>query len=83
MDGEQRIKLFGQDIVVKAKVHTIGGFSAHAGQSELLQWAKAIGGEPKFWLVHGETKAQQALQQEMAALGLEVEIAAQGQQIHL
>ncbi|MEE2001771.1 MBL fold metallo-hydrolase [Alkalimonas sp. MEB108] len=83
VDGEQRIKLFGQDIVVKAKVHTIGGFSAHAGQSELLQWAKAIGGQPKFWLVHGESKAQQVLQQEMTALGLAVDIAAQGQQISL
>lgn len=83
VDGEQRIKLFGQDIVVKAKVHTIGGFSAHAGQSELLEWAEAIGGQPKFWLVHGESKAQQVLQLEMSQRGLQVEIASQGQQISL
>ena len=62
VDGERRIRLFGQEIVVKAKVHTIGGFSAHAGQTELVRWATAIGGAPDFYLVHGEPEAQQVLQ---------------------
>ena len=83
VDGDQRIKLFGQDIVVKAKIHTIGGFSAHAGQSELLQWARAIGGRPQFYLVHGELKAQEELQSLMQKQGCEVSIAQQGQTIQL
>ncbi|OYW94035.1 MAG: MBL fold metallo-hydrolase, partial [Alishewanella sp. 32-51-5] len=62
VDGEKRVKIFGQDTVVKAKLHTIGGFSAHAGQTELVRWATAIGGAPDFYLVHGEPEAQQVLQ---------------------
>ncbi len=83
VDGEKRVKMFGQDIVVKAKVHTIGGFSAHAGQSELLAWAKAIGGQPQFYLVHGEPEAQLVLQQELQALGINALIPAKGDSIKL
>jgi len=83
VDGEPRVKLFGQDIVVKAKVHTIGGFSAHAGQAELLDWAQAIGGQPQFYLVHGEIAAQQVLQQKLAELGIKAQIPKQGDVIAL
>ena len=83
VDGEKRVKMFGQDIVVKAKVHTIGGFSAHAGQSELLAWAKAIGGQPQFYLVHGEPEAQLVLQQELQALSINALIPAKGDSIKL
>lgn len=83
VDGERRVKLFGQEIVVKAKVHTIGGFSAHAGQSELLDWAQAIGGQPQFYLVHGEPEAQAVLQQELARLGIVAKIPAKGDVIEL
>ncbi|WP_333608304.1 MBL fold metallo-hydrolase [Arsukibacterium sp.] len=83
VDGERRVKLFGQDIVVKAQVHTIGGFSAHAGQSELLAWAGAIGGQPEFYLIHGEPQAQQTLQQELAKQGIHARIPAIGDIIEL
>ncbi|MDX1392608.1 MAG: MBL fold metallo-hydrolase [Rheinheimera sp.] len=83
IDGERRVKLFGQDIVVKARVHTIGGFSAHAGQSELLAWAQAIGGQPRFYLVHGEPEAQQTLAGELARLGITAQIPAKGDVIDL
>lgn len=83
VDGERRVKLFGQEIVVKAKVHTIGGFSAHAGQSELLDWAQAIGGQPQFYLVHGEPEAQAVLQQELARLGIVAKIPAKGDVVEL
>ena len=83
VDGERRVKLFGQDIVVKAKVHTIGGFSAHAGQSELLDWARAIGSAPQFYLVHGEHQAQLALQQALAEYDIQAKIPQQGDVITL
>ncbi|WP_372625671.1 MBL fold metallo-hydrolase RNA specificity domain-containing protein [Arsukibacterium sp.] len=83
VDGEKRVKMFGQDIVVKAKVHTIGGFSAHAGQSELLDWAKAIGGQPQFYLVHGEPEAQLALQEKLKQLDINALIPAKGDTISL
>lgn len=81
VDGEKRVKIFGQDTVVKAKLHTIGGFSAHAGQTELVRWATAIGGAPDFYLVHGEPEAQQVLQEVLAEAGIQAQIPEQGQQI--
>lgn len=83
VDGETRVKIMGQPIVVKAAIHTIGGFSAHAGQSQLLEWATQIGDKPQFYLVHGEPQAQLALQEKLRDAGVQVEIAAMGQQIEL
>jgi len=65
IDGAPSVRLYGHDIAVRAKVHTLGGFSAHAGQSQLIDWAKGIGGDPRFYFVHGEPKALQGLQQEL------------------
>jgi len=74
VDGAERVKLFGREYAVRAKVHTLGGFSAHAGQQQLLAWAAAIGGEPAFRLVHGEPEALDTLRGLMAARGQQVEI---------
>jgi metallo-beta-lactamase family protein len=59
IDGAERVRLFGDDIPVKARLHTINGFSAHADRDELLAWHRAIGPERTI-LVHGEEKAMQA-----------------------
>ena len=62
VDGAKSISILGEDISVEAKIFTIGGFSGHAGQSQLLEW---LGGfyhkGMKVVLVHGEEKAQQTL----------------------
>ena len=60
IDGAQSINLFGEDIPVRAQVHTINGFSAHADQRELLQWHARAGGRERTILVHGEQGAMQA-----------------------
>ena len=83
IDGETRVKVLGQPIVVKAAIHTIGGFSAHAGQSQLLSWAKHIGGQPQFYLVHGEPQAQLALQEKLQQGDIQADIATKGQTITL
>ena len=44
-------------------MHTLGGFSAHAGQSQLLHWASQFEHHPELYLVHGELEKMQALQQ--------------------
>jgi metallo-beta-lactamase family protein len=60
-------------VQVKAKIFTIGGFSGHAGQSELLGWVRNFKDtNMKIFLVHGEGKAQRALQELLKKeLGLE------------
>jgi metallo-beta-lactamase family protein len=54
VDGEKSVMIFGEEIAVRAKVYTIGGFSAHADQKELLEWLSAFRNKPKVFVVHGE-----------------------------
>ncbi len=62
VDGAKKIRLFNEDIAVKARVFTINGFSAHAGQSQLLDWLRHFRSrDMQVFLVHGEYGAQQAL----------------------
>ncbi|MBI5156983.1 MAG: MBL fold metallo-hydrolase [Acidimicrobiia bacterium] len=53
VDGAREVTIFGEDIPVRARLHTINGFSAHADRDELLEWHRAIAPERTF-LVHGE-----------------------------
>lgn len=54
VDGAKEVNILGKHVSVKAKVYTIGGFSAHGDQSELLRWLSRIKTEPQIFLVHGE-----------------------------
>ena len=63
VDGAETVKIFGEKIAVKANVHTMGGFSAHAGQTDLLAWLAAIApSKPRVVLTHGETEARLGLE---------------------
>jgi len=61
IDGAKSVKLFGEQIPVRAHIHTINGFSAHAGRSELIGWHRRIEAPEITFLVHGEQKARKAL----------------------
>ena len=75
VDGARQVKLFGEAVSVKAKVFTIGGFSAHADQKDLLEWASHFESNPKVFLVHGEPSASQSLAAKIKdRLGLDVYI---------
>ena len=63
VDGAKTVRLLGEEIVVHAKIHTLGGFSAHAGQSQLVEWAGHFTERrPHIYLVHGEPEKMAALQ---------------------
>lgn len=84
VDGIDHIKLYGQTIAVKAQIHTLGGFSAHAGQNQLLDWAAAFKTRPRFYLVHGELASMQALKKKMRArLGISAVMPERGDSIGL
>ena len=53
IDGAREVPIFGEQIPVRAKIHTINGFSAHADQAELLAWHEQARPKDTF-LVHGE-----------------------------
>ncbi len=67
VDGVKHVKMFGQDIIVKAQIHTLGGFSAHAGQQDLLNWAAHFKPKPHVCLVHGELKTIEILRDALAS----------------
>ena len=60
VDGAKTVSIFGDDYPVRAQIHTIGGFSAHAGQAELLAWHKQTGNPDTTFLVHGEKDSMDA-----------------------
>ncbi|WP_109468625.1 MBL fold metallo-hydrolase [Albibacillus kandeliae] len=57
IDGAGRVKLFGDEIPVRASLHTVNGFSAHAGRGGLLEWHRSLRGPRQTFLVHGEHTA--------------------------
>jgi metallo-beta-lactamase family protein len=61
VDGAEHVRLWGETIKVAAKIHTVGGLSAHADQAGLHQWYGAFANRPPVCLVHGEPGAQHAL----------------------
>ena len=82
VDGARNIKMFGDDYVVKARIETLGGLSAHAGQRELLEWIDSFQPRPRTVLVHGEAQAQDVLADKLwREQQLKVEIPARGDSI--
>jgi metallo-beta-lactamase family protein len=62
VSGVDPVHIHGERIVVRAKIHTLGGFSAHAGQTELLEWlAPLLPNRPRVVLTHGEAEPRETL----------------------
>ena len=81
--GAKTVKLDGQVREVKCRVRSISGFSAHADESELLDWLSGFKGDRKsgdpgyprkVFLVHGDPDAQLAIRPKVEALGFEVHV---------
>ncbi|MCA6064833.1 MBL fold metallo-hydrolase RNA specificity domain-containing protein [Thalassolituus marinus] len=71
------VQLGGQRVEIRAQVHTLGGYSAHADQKDLLNFVRRMRGKPqKIRIVHGDDEAKQALAAEYRRLlpGVEVVI---------
>jgi metallo-beta-lactamase family protein len=62
VDGAKTVHILGETVSVRARVHTLGGFSAHAGQTDLLKWFDVIApAKPRVILTHGENGPRTAL----------------------
>lgn len=66
IDGATSVKLLGEDVPVRARIHTINGFSAHADQGELLHWHRQTRAARTF-LVHGEVEVMRTLAMHLQA----------------
>lgn len=62
VEGAKQVRIFGDQVAVRAKVHTLNGFSAHAGQSDLVRWFEALANsKPRVVLTHGEARGREGL----------------------
>jgi metallo-beta-lactamase family protein len=83
IEGARHIKMYGQQIPVRAKIEKINGMSSHADSGEVLRWLRTFPRAPKVtYLVHGEPPAQDALKARIEKdLGWTVEIPSHGQTV--
>ena len=84
VDGAKRIRMAGESIAVNAQLHTLGGFSAHASQAQLIDWFEHFANpKPSLFLVHGEDTAKQTLKQVLASRGITATIPSHAQCIEI
>jgi metallo-beta-lactamase family protein len=72
------LKIFGDEIPLRAKVEILNGYSAHADRGELRRWIGAVSEKqatkPPVWLVHGELAARDALATQLRSDGYRIEL---------
>lgn len=68
VDGRPMVKIFGEEVIVKASIHTLNGFSAHAGQTDLLNWLAPLAkSRPQVFLTHGEARGREPFAKKIRA----------------
>jgi metallo-beta-lactamase family protein len=74
------LRIFNEEIPLRARVEVLNGYSAHGDRTELQRWLDAVASErpkrPPVWLVHGEPPAQDALSSRLRGVGYDVHIPA-------
>jgi metallo-beta-lactamase family protein len=85
VDGAKSLMMFGEEVPVRASVHTMGGFSAHADQKGLLDWYEVMApSRPRTIITHGEDRARQALSALLAQrFGVKTDCPALGDEIEI
>ncbi len=77
VDGAESVKIFGEEVSVRASVYTIGGFSAHADRDGLLAWHQQANGRARTFLVHGEERSMESFAAQLD--GVDVTLPAEGE----
>jgi metallo-beta-lactamase family protein len=82
IDGARSARVLGEEIVIRAKIYTIGGgFSAHADQKQLIEWLAAFTQDPEIFIVHGEEEASLEFEAVVRAkLGLKTYVPHKGEE---
>lgn len=82
VDGARRIRIYGTEIEVRAGIHTINGFSAHADRDDLLRWLEGTGGA-RACLVHGEAEVIESFSARLQEDGREAIAVERGREYEL
>ena len=84
VEGAKEVRLWQQPVEVNARIHTVGGLSAHADQASLLDWYGGFVERPPVCLIHGEPQAREALAAAMRQrYGVTAMLPAYGQELPL
>ncbi len=79
VDGAKKVKIFGEEIAINAKIYNLHGLSGHADKDGLLEWLQAFKTKPeKVLLVHGDNEAQQSFNELLQSKGYSTFIAKSG-----
>jgi metallo-beta-lactamase family protein len=82
VERQQTLRIFGDEIPLRARVEVLNGYSAHGDRGELQRWIDGVRGDrgkpPPVWLVHGEPPAQEALSTQLRERGYDVHSPAPG-----
>ena len=64
VEGARVVRIFGEPVAVRARIHTVGGLSAHADQAALLDWLRGLREPPRqTFVTHGESLAAERFAQ--------------------
>ncbi|MBI5032301.1 MAG: MBL fold metallo-hydrolase [Chloroflexi bacterium] len=70
VDGARKVRVFGDEFTVNARIAMANGFSAHADHSELIDWVNKVkDGLKGVFVVHGESESSQAFAAELRTMG--------------
>ena len=71
-ERQKKVRIFGDEVRVRAEIATIGGLSSHGGQKMLLDYARAANGNKlkQIYLVHGDERPAQVLMEKMKEYGI-------------
>ena len=76
VERQPMLKIFGDEVPLRAQVEIINGYSAHADRTELTAWLDKVRGQSpdlgSVWLVHGEPDVQDALSTALSAKGYSI-----------
>ena len=70
LDGAKSVKLFGEEIAVRAEIENFKGLSSHADRNHLLEWAQSFENTAHFFVVHGDREVAPYFADSLKKLGL-------------
>jgi metallo-beta-lactamase family protein len=84
VERRPELRIFGDEVPLRARVEVLNGYSAHGDRTEMTRWLDAVSAKrtskPPVWLVHGEAPAQDAFAARLAQRGYQVQVPAPGDQ---
>lgn len=84
VDGAKRVRIYGEEVAVKARIYTINGFSAHADQSGLMKFLRSNKNLESVYLIHGEPEIMKEFKHKIKEeLGINPHMVEKGEYIYI